>query len=77
MRWFGLVVLVGVTARAQELAPAYSRDGFDYFSAPVDAPAARARPTACEKQYGANVEVREAPAPKKGPSPWQCDVITA
>lgn len=83
MRWFGLglLLLTGVTAQAQDLAqdlaPAYSRDGFDYFSAPVEAPAVRTGPTACEKQYGANVEVREGPAPKRGPPPWLCDVMSA
>lgn len=81
MRWLRLLVLTGVTAQSQaqeqELAPAYSRDGFDYFSAPVEAPAVRTGPTACEKQYGSHVEVREGPAAKQGSPRWLCEVMSA
>jgi hypothetical protein len=72
-----LLVLAGATSQAQELAPAYSRDGFDYFSAPVEAATARTKPTACEKRYGPSVEVREAPEVQKGQPRWLCDVMTA
>lgn len=78
MRWMLVAVLGGCAAAwAQDQAAAYTRDGFDYFSATVEEPAARSGPNACEKQYGANAEVREASATEKETHAWQCDVFTA
>jgi len=77
MRWMLVAGLaVGATAAAQDLAPAYTREGFDWFSAPVDEPASRTSPNACEKLFGANVEVREASATEKETHTWQCEVMT-
>jgi hypothetical protein len=59
-------------AQGGGLAPAYSRGGFDYFSAPVDAPTVKKVPNACERDFGANVEVHD-----EGEKGYQCSIITA
>ncbi len=45
-----------------DLAPAYSRDGFDFFSAPLEPAMTQNAPSACEKQFGKHTEVQESNA---------------
>ena len=47
------------SAAAQDLQPAYSRGGFDYYSAPVEPAGTRAVPTWCEKRYGKHTELQQ------------------
>ncbi len=68
------VALAPVAALAQpkdDVAPSYTRDGFDYFSAPVEAVTARPAPHACAQEYGQHTDVEEAEGG------YRCSVPTA
>ena len=67
---FVLLALGASPAAAQDQEPAYSRGGFDYFSATVEPAETRAVPTACERLYGKHTEVQ--PVEKS----YRCSVIT-
>lgn len=67
-----VLVVAAASALAQDVAPSYSREGFDYFSAPVEPAKTRAVAHACEKQYGKHTEV-EAKTEKT----WRCSIPTA
>ena len=63
---FVLVLAASQSASAQTPraapAPAYTRAGVDYWSAPVDAPEARTLPTECARRFGQHTEVQALPA---------------
>lgn len=72
----GLCLLVPCLAAAQDreaVAPAYSRDGFDFYSAPIQPAETSAVPHACEKQYGKHTEVQALSKAKQG---YRCSVPT-
>ncbi|MBI5548697.1 MAG: hypothetical protein HY901_32855 [Deltaproteobacteria bacterium] len=71
-----IVTALASTAVAEEredLAPSYSRGGFDYFSAVLEPGETRVVSHHCEKQYGKHTEVEEL-ADQGG---YRCSVPTA
>lgn len=56
-----------------DVAPAYSRKGVDFYSAPVERPSIRLNPNACEVEYGPDVDVRPDPD-REGA--YRCVVMT-
>ncbi|HEY3448073.1 MAG TPA: hypothetical protein VGK67_17080 [Myxococcales bacterium] len=55
-------VLAQVPRAASASAPAYTRAGVDYWSAPVERPQARTIPHECERRFGKHTEVQALPA---------------
>ena len=72
MRRLVVTVLMGssLAALGQDVVPAYSRGGADYYSAPVEPAQTSAAPTQCERQYGKHAEVEKL---EKG---YRCTVPT-
>lgn len=57
-------------AAAQDLEPSYSRGGFDYYSAQVEAAETRAVPNQCETLYGKHTELQQVD------KSYRCSVTT-
>lgn len=62
-RWAVTFVLLSLAgpwdALAQGVEPAYSREGFDYYSAPVEPAQASTVPSQCERLYGKHAELEQ------------------
>ena len=69
-----LVVSSAAAQDREALAPAYTRDGFDFYSAPIQPAETSTLPHACGKLYGKNTEVQ---ASKRAKNSYQCSVPTA